>query len=866
MEEAEESRECYSGNSLMQQSEKYDVQRWFRARFGKPTPAQKAAWPLIRQRKNVLIASPTGTGKTLAAFLGVLDHLEHLRENGQLLETIYCIYVSPLRALAYDLEKNLAEPLREIYGGDAPIRVGLRSGDTSSHERVRQFDRPPHILLTTPESLCLLLSQKKWLPQLENVRWAIVDEIHAMAENKRGAHLSVSLSRLERLTPGVRPSRVQRIGLSATVAPLGEVGKFLTGTHGKCEIVDASSNKQIELKVHTPLRKRPYPEAGYTGQRLIRELAATVRKYRTTLVFTNTRSGAEAATFWLREAAPDLAEEIECHHASLERDVRQEVEDRLKRGELRAVICSTSLELGIDIGSIDAVVMLSTPKGVSRTLQRAGRSGHNIHSVSRGILMATNVNDLVEACATVLLSRRMQLDPVRLPEAPLDVLAQHLVSMGCTGRWRRDEALEVVRSAYPFAKLTRHDFDEVLDYLAGGGKALRAAYTEVFGKIELDDEGFRTRPGRVQQDFLQNVGVIPNVGVVQVRTRQKHLGSVEESFINRLSPGDVMIMSGRPFRLERVNTMEAFVEPAPGALPTVPRWNANKMPLSTNLAEEIVRFRGEVRKRIAGKRFQPEQAAAWVAGRLDCGLANGRIVLEMFLGQSRVSEIPRAGELLVERFDDLAEAQRHYFFHTVLGRAANEALVRVLTLRLSRRRGGSAVATTNDYGFVLSVGLDQHIDADELPALLAPENFLADFHASLAHSEMLKHHFRNAAQIGLMVYRNYFGKRKPTRKLHWSAEVIYNVLREHEPDHVLLREARRDCLHVFLDAETAWRYLQEAVGAPVKFRSVTKVPPLSFALYATKIKEALQVEDPAETMERLFNQWWNEIDGGTRAA
>ncbi|MEA3188154.1 MAG: ATP-dependent helicase Lhr and Lhr-like helicase, partial [Chthoniobacter sp.] len=481
---------------------------WFRARYRDPTPAQREAWPKIRAGENVLVASPTGTGKTFAAFLSVLDELT----RAELRDAIYCIYVSPLRALAYDLEKNLNEPLREIFGSEknAPIRVGLRSGDTSGSVRARQFMRPPHILLTTPESLCLLLSQPKWLPHLAEARWLIVDEIHALAENKRGAHLSLSVERLARIRNSSAP--LQRIGLSATVAPLELVGKFLAGTNGECAVVDVSAAKKIELRVHTPLRKNPYPEAGYTGQRLIRELGELVKKNRTTLVFTNTRSGAEAATFWLREILPELAEEVECHHASLERDVRQSVEDRLKRGELRAVVCSTSLELGIDIGSVDLVVMLSTPKGVSRALQRTGRSGHNIHTISRGVLMATNVNDLVEACATVLLARERQLDLVRLPNAPLDILAQHLVSMGCERRWGRHEAFALVRQSFIYRDLTPEAFDDVLDYLAGGGKALRLQYAETFGKIELDDESFQTRPGRVQRDFLQNVGVIPNVG------------------------------------------------------------------------------------------------------------------------------------------------------------------------------------------------------------------------------------------------------------------------------------------------------------------------------------------------------------------
>src|SRR5688572_6976410 len=413
-------------------------------------------------------------------------------QRSELRNTIYALYVSPLRALSYDLEKNLNTPLSEVYGEKPPIRVGLRSGDTTQAERQRQHTRPPHILLTTPESLALLLSQRKWLPILSSVRWMIVDEIHALAENKRGAHLSLSMERLDQLATEAGGA-LQRIGLSATVAPLNEVGQFLVGTRRTCEVVDVSTSKKVDLRVYSPLGEDPYPPSGYTGQRLIRELAKLITTNRTTLVFSNTRSGAEAATFWLHQALPELAGQIECHHASLDRDVRQEVEDRLKRGELRAVVCSTSLELGIDIGSVDLVVMLSTPKGVSRALQRTGRAGHNIKAISRGLLMATNMNDLVECCATVLLARTRQLDPVRLPRAPLDVLAQHIVSMGCIRPWSRAEALALVRGAYPYRDLTQTEFDDVLDYLAGGGKSLRQQYTEVFGKINLADDGFETR-------------------------------------------------------------------------------------------------------------------------------------------------------------------------------------------------------------------------------------------------------------------------------------------------------------------------------------------------------------------------------------
>ncbi|HVY69453.1 MAG TPA: DEAD/DEAH box helicase [Verrucomicrobiae bacterium] len=875
------------------------IQSWFRSKFGEPTAAQAAAWPRIEAGRNTLIVSPTGTGKTLAAFLAVLKELERLHEAGELGGGIQVLYISPLRALGYDMEKNLAVPLREVYGEKPPIRIGLRSGDTEAHQRQKLFDQPPHILLTTPESICLLLSQEKWEPVLQRVRWVIVDEIHALAENKRGTLLSLALERLDDLrqrnaAPGAG-SRVQRVGLSATVSPVEEIAAFLAGGGGECGIVDASSAKKIEMSVYTPLSRDPYPVAGFSGERLMRELGQLIRQQRTTLVFSNTRSGAEAATFWLRESMPDLAHQIECHHASLDRDLRLEVEDRLKRGELRAVVCSTSLELGVDIGMVDLVVMLATPKGVTKALQRTGRAGHNVHQVSRGLLMATNVNDLVECCATVLLARSRMLDRIRVPRAPLDVLAQHLVGMGCCRRWKRDEAFELARRAWSYRDLDRKDFDDVLDYLAGGGKALRRQYADLFGKIALDDESFETRAGITRRDFLQNVGVIPNEGVVRVMLHGRVLGTVEELFARNLHPGDVFMLAGRPVQVERMGMMEMFVGRADGKAPTIPRWNASKFPLSNRVASEIATFRKELRVRLESGE-SGEALVDWLERRLDCGRANARIIRRVHEAQHRVSEIPTNDFLLVEdcvaSLDDEASAAgfspaprmeqgrksaksrrevlqqivaptRHYFFHSLIGRSANDTVARVLALRLNRKQAtGNAVVTPNDYGFVLSVTPEQELVAEDLPELLTPENFAADLNASLAQANLLKYHFRNAAQTGLMVYRNFFGEQKSTRKLQFSSEVIFNVLVQHEPDHVLLREARRDTVYssTYLDLETASRFLEAQVAKPFRLRQLPYVPPLSFGMYASRIREVLSLEDPAETLERLYHHWWSRIE------
>ncbi len=422
---------------------------------------------------------------------------------------------------------------------------------------------------------------------------------------------------------------------------------------------------------------------------------------------------------------------------------------------------------------------------------------------------------------------------------------------------------------------------------------------------------YEARAGAVRRDFLQNIGTILNEGVVRVVLRSTQLGTVEEGFISQLRPGDVFMLAGRALRLEGVGMMEARVVRADGATPTVPRWGANKMPLSNRVGREIVAFRGELLARLEAMDFNQSPALIpWIAERLECEEPNAAIIFRIHAAQHQISEIPTADFLLVEELigepELPAEARlkppkenrlrrnpkppqgelhlagltvaskigpppippalakpRYYFFHSLIGRAANDALARVVALRLSRLRGGNAVSTPDDYGFVLTVSEEQRLTAADLPILFAPENFLAELDESLSRSNLLKYHFRSAAQTGLMVYRNYFGESKSARKLQWSAEVIFNVLAQYEPDHVLLREARRDTMHSFLDAPGAAAFLADLQSQrrPIRLRPVTDVPPLSFGMYATKIKEALLVEDPRETLERLYHQWWTRLGG-----
>lgn len=870
-----------------------EVAAWFGATFGAFTEAQARCLPRILDRESVLLSSPTGTGKTLAAFLGILDGLvREARRGDGVEEGVRAVYVSPLRALTYDIRKNLEEPLRGL-GMEDRIRIAMRTGDTRASERARMRRRPPHILLTTPESLAILLAQAPWREAFATCRFVVVDELHALVENKRGTHLSVSLERLERLLvpsaavdgPGHSSSSPSlcRIGLSATVAPLGEVAGFLVGEGRACRIESATPARDAVVEVLSPLRRDPYPPAGFTGVRLVRDIADIVERNRSTIVFTNTRSGAENMSHRLKSALPALAHVIECHHGSLDRDLRLDVEDRLKNGELRAVVCSTSLELGIDIGFVDSVVMVSTPKGISRTLQRIGRSGHRIDRRSHGVLCATNINDLVECVVCARMAVAGRLDPVRLPGHAADVAVQHLLGMACApGGVTRAEAFETLVRARPFRDLDRGRFDRLVEYLKGGGRSLERAYAERLGKIVEERPGggaaggtgaasrLRAASPQVEREYLVNVGTIHSEGLVSVYlgSRRRRLGGVEEGFLKGMRPGDTFVLAGRVVKLVETGIGEAFVEEARG-LPSVPSWNANKMPLASGLAREVAAFRTA----LATQLEQPE--ACTPAGRAAVvdevvenwliSTTNAEAIVRHFEAQLALSRVPVADRVLVEfhRGDPEDPDQAgllHYFFHSLIGRSANDALSRILSRRVREAVGGNAMVTIDDYGFLLTLREFQQLGIDEWRELFRADGAREDLDRALCGSELVKWQFRGVAQTGLMVPRNRPGRERRLRELRWDAEILFRVLEEHEPDHPLLEEAYREAKHTFLDAERAFAFLEEAGSRPWDFVEVPVITPFSFGIFASKIREGMMMEDPEEAIERVYRRMAERID------
>jgi ATP-dependent Lhr-like helicase len=832
--------------------------RWFGGAYANFTHAQRLCVPAILDRESILLTSPTGSGKTLAAFLGIFDALLRQLDDGGLSSSVQCIYVSPLRALAYDIQKNVREP---IAGMDLErkLRIALRTGDTPGSERVKFRERGAHILITTPESLAVMLAQETYAAHFAECGFVVIDELHSFAGNKRGADLTLSLERLERLRSHRNPKApaLCRVGLSATAAPLAVLARFLVGEGRECRIAEAHTEKESLVEVFSPIRRKPYPPAGYTGVRLYAELADLIRRRQSVLVFTNVRSAAEQVGLRLKELLPDLASQIEIHHASLDRSVRLEVEDRLKNGELRAVVCSTSLEMGIDIGAVDLVVMVATPKGVSRAIQRIGRSGHSLDRSSHGVLVATNINDLVEATVTAKLVRERALDPIKIQEKPYDVVAQHVVGIAAVATVKRDEVFALVRCAYPFRDLTRAEFDRILKYLEGGGAALEREYAGVFGKIRVENGLITLAHPRIAREFLVNIGTIHSEGFIDVLLRRRRLGSVEENFVKQLRIGDLFVLGGRIVRLIDTGVQEAYVERADGELPTVPRWNAAKMPLTSGLARAVRQLRTELAAQVEAT-SDDSQISDWLVERYHLSVANAQAIVELFRAQLSISEIPIGRKMLIELYREGRHS--HYFFHSLIGRSANDALSRIVALRVKDRIGGNALATIDDYGFLLTLRRFQELPLGDLRECFSPADAERALATALRGSELVKWQFRGVAQTGLMVPRNLPGKKRQPKQLSWSAEVLFRVLERHEPDHPLLIEAYRQATHTFLDAGAAYQFLDDVQAFEWKLRELRTVSPFSFAIYASVIKENMMLEDPTAAIERIYREMYAKVE------
>ncbi len=812
------------------------VAEWFSQKFSDLTPPQKLALIPIHRGENVLVSSPTGTGKTLTAFLIILSELFSMARRGELEDTVYAVYVSPLRALNNDIYRNLEEPLNEIYrlaeekGLEAPrVRHAVRTGDTPSSQRQKMLRKPPHILITTPETLAIILVAPKFREKLRSVRWVIVDEIHSLAENKRGVHLTLSLERLRELVG----RDFVRIGLSATINPLEEVAKFLVGYSDdgeprSCVIVDARYAKKKRLRVVSPVDDLIHTPSEVVSREMYRLVYDIVSKNRTTLIFTNTRSGTERVVFHLKKLARERGDiredQIAAHHSSLSRNVRLDVEEKLKKGELRAIVSSTSLELGIDIGYIDVVVQLGSPKSVTRCLQRIGRSGHRIRDVSKGIMVCADRDDLVEVAVMVREAYRHHLDRVHIPRNALDVLAQHIVGMSIEKKWSAEEAFKVVRRSYCYRDLPWEDFENLLVYLSGGYKELEGH--KVYGKIWYDPEdkmfGRRGRYARVI--YSLNIGTIPDEVSVKVFTLDgRYVGNIEEEFLERLAPGDRFVLGGKVYEFVRSKGMKAYVRPAFEQKPTIPSWFSEMLPLSYDLALKIGGFRRQafnwLEKEGGGERLERYVRRECRADEKSAKAIRGYIEEEyLYLKSLGIDAYPSDKVILVERYVDEA-GRLHHVFHTLFGRRTNDALSRALGYLASRASGTNIGIAVHDNGFALIYppGVKPRVTITDLKS----DELRDVLKRALANTELLRRRFRHVAVRSLMILRNYKGHEISVGRQQVSAATLLKIVKRWS-DFPVLKETYREILEDYMDVEHAEEVLRMIERGDIR---VVEAPP-----------------------------------------
>ena len=840
------------------------VRAWFEETFPcGTTPAQELAWPCIARCENVLLISPTGTGKTLAAFLAILDRLLRADAEGALQNGVQCVYVSPLRSLNYDIERNLSVPLegirRRIGCDQSPVRVGVRTGDTPVGERRRLRDHPPHVLITTPESLSLLLSQETWRPLWTGVEHLIVDEVHALASTKRGADLAVSLERLAAFSE----CDPLRVGLSATCRAGESVVRFLAGSSRTCRVVQAPPPRGTpltEIAVESLMQPGEAPHRGLSYRRLLKTMRRSMIHNRTTVVFANTRAFAEKLTHDLRQEISPAAEPeqvIVAHHSALDAQRRRAIETALRAGRVRVVVTSTSLELGVDIGTADLTIQVGLPGGVARCVQRVGRAGHRRCAGSRGLLLAATPAELAGATVTAHAARTGRVEPLGMIRAPLDVLCQQLVGMACAGEQCAQTAFDLIRQAGPMAELTRADFDDCLDFLAGKLAAPAGAHEPDAGapprwtspRLWKRDGRFGLRSRRVARWFWSNVGTINSEETVRVMESGVAVGTLEAAFAERLVMGDRFVLDGRALEFRRLERSILFARSSPG-VPGLPRWTSDRQSLSIELAREVAEFRAEVARRLIEDGATAVQT--WLSEAFQLELGAARVLIELWEAQSQWSEIPSARGLLVEESPSPIGDGLIYTFHAPLHRAACEALGRATSARLGRQLGRDLALSVADLGWSIRLPDDGafSLEPASIRLLLASEGFADDVLEGLDRGELLARRFRHVAATALMVLRNpQQGRRVRVGGLNWVSTRLYPLIKSACPDHPLLRETRREVLDDILDVPAATCWLSEL--PPIRFRVLPELSPFATAWIEPGGPDFLRFEPPADALRRL---------------
>lgn len=868
------------------------IKKWWASEFGQFvnqnsgffTPPQKGAIPHIEKERNTLVASPTGSGKTLSSHITQIDRMFDRAQSGDLENSVYALYISPLKSLANDIKKNLEVPLngiQEFTSDDTQeVRHAIRHGDTPSKERQKMLDETPHILNTTPETLAILLNSPKFKKKLETVETVVVDEIHSLASNKRGVHLSLSLERLEKLTD----TEMTRIGCSATVEPLDEIANYLVGYDVKeeepreCEIVDTRFVRNTDLRVKTPVNDLITTDSRKVSTQFYQQVHDEIQNHSTTIVFTNTRSGAESTLTNLRRNY-DYYDETNSsvHHGSLGKEKRQKVEEGLKNGRYDVVSTSTSLELGIDMGDVDLVVQVGSPKSIASLLQRIGRAGHQLGETVEGTLFVLDRDELVECSTMAKQANEGFIDRVFIPENAQDVAVQHVYGMSINRIWSEDDMFNVIRSAYPYSTYSRDDFYQLLKYMTADYEDMedRNIYPKVwwdendpedgehhYEEYEVGETLIGKRGRMARTIYFTNIGTIPDTFScsVAVRGEDNWVGELDEEYMNTLEKGDVFQLGGSNYAYRYRRGSKIYVDRT-GKAPTVPSWFSERLPLSYDLGLKILEF-------------QQEMVDAVRSETVDQYLEDFPIdqntqeaLIRLYENQMRFmsgDSVSTDETYIVEEHLDSSNDKMNYYFQSNYGRKFNDGLSRLLAQYFSNKHNVNVQVAVSDQGFAVKVLGSLSLDIESALKSIDPSEVRSIIRSSLDGTDFLARYFRINATRSLMILRNYKGRNKSAKQQQVRSHMLLGYAKELD-NLAVVEETYREIMEDKLDVDKIEAFISKVREREINIveKTVSTPSPRSFETAALASEDVIEAEDESEALKKFHQRVMSEI-GSTR--
>ena len=813
------------------------INAWLNSKDFKPFAYQEEAWSYIINRKSGLINAPTGTGKTFSVFLGSIiqfinehpDDFQSKAKNG-----LQLIWVTPLRALAKDIGRAMEEVIGEL---GMQWKVGIRNGDTSSADRAKQKRQMPEVLIITPESMHLFLAQKDYAAVFKSLRLIAVDEWHELIGSKRGVQVELAISRIVGLKNSqlsTLNSRCSIWGISATIGNLEEAKDvLLSPLSEKGVIVRAHLSKALEVESILPDEIEKYPWAGHLGIKLAEKVLPIIDNSRTTLIFINTRGMSELWYQTLLNIAPYLAGAIALHHGSIEMELRTWVEEALHEGRLKAVVCTASLDLGVDFRPVETVIQVGSPKGVARFLQRAGRSGHRPDAVSKIYFLPTHSLELVEAAALKQAIGEQFIESREPLMLCYDVLVQYLGTLACGDGFYPDQIFEEVKRTHCYAELTLDEWQEMLYFITSGGNALQQ-YDE-YKKVEVMNGLYKINSRRIALRHRLHIGTIVSDNMMKVKFMGGgYVGVIEESFITRLEPGDAFTLAGRQLELVTIKEMTAFVKKSNKKNAKIPSWMGGRLPLSASLGKVL---REQVSVAANGKR----QTAIEL-----------QVLKPLFALQKRLSHVPAENELLIEQIE--TRDGFHLFVYPFEGRLVHEAMAALLAYRIGKILPITFSIAMNDYGFELLSDQPIPVDDSNVYELFSLDNLMEDIQRSVNSTEMAKRKFRDIAVIGGLIFQGFPGEYKKARHLQASAGLLFNVFNEYDPDNVLIRQAYLEIFSQQMEEVRLRDMLQRVQKSKIILTFPERLTPFCFPIKVDSMRENLTSEKLADRVRRMQEQ------------